>query len=231
MSSEHSGDRDTGGRRAALFDVDGTLMDTNYLHAVTWWEAFRQAGHTVSMREIHYSIGMSSDKLLGHLLGEDRDRSQDDHLSSAHKTLYGEYFTRLPALEGAGDLLRAVADRGWYVVLASSASKEELAVMRAAIGADEAIGAALSSDDVEEGKPAPDLIVQGLERAAVPPGNAVFIGDTIWDVKACEKAGVRCIALQSGGISREELSDAGAEEVYHNPADLLRRLDDTPLGR
>ncbi|MET7763287.1 HAD family hydrolase [Streptomyces sp. NPDC005393] len=231
MSSEYSGDRDTGGRRAALFDVDGTLMDTNYLHTVTWWEAFRQAGHTVCMREIHYSIGMSSDKLLGRLLGENRDRSQDDRLSSAHKTLYAQYFTRLPALEGAGDLLRAVADRGWYVVLASSASKGELAVMRAAIGADEAIGAALSSDDVKEGKPAPDLVIRALERAGGPPESEVFVGDTIWDVKACEKAGVRCIALLSGGIAREELKDAGAEEVYRDPADLLRHLDRTPLGR
>ncbi|GHJ26299.1 MULTISPECIES: HAD family hydrolase [Streptomyces] len=231
MSSEHTSDRDARGRRAALFDVDGTLVDTNYLHTVTWWEAMRQAGHTVGMREIHHAIGMSSDKLLDRLLPRDRDRSQDGRISGAHKALYAEYFSRLPAVDGAAELLRTLAGRGWYVVLASSAPKDELAAMRAAIGADEAIGAALSSDDVEEGKPAPDLVGQALERAGVPARDAVFVGDTVWDVAACGKAGVRCVALLSGGIPPELLTEAGADEIYRDPADLLRRLDDSALGR
>ncbi|WAP59924.1 HAD family hydrolase [Streptomyces sp. S465] len=234
MSGERTADtagRDAGGRRAALFDVDGTLVDTNYLHAVTWWEAMRQAGHTVGMREIHHTIGMSSDKLMDRLLPEDRDRSRDERISGAHKALYAEYFPRLPALDGASELLRTLAGNGWYVVLASSASKDELAAMRAAIGADEALGAVLSSDDVGEGKPAPDLVEQSLERAGVPAGDAVFVGDTVWDMAACGKAGVRSIALLSGGIPAELLREAGAAEIYRDPADLLRQLDDSALGR
>ncbi|MFJ1992080.1 HAD family hydrolase [Streptomyces asiaticus] len=231
MSSERTSEQDVHGRRAALFDVDGTLVDTNYLHTVTWWEAMRQAGHRVGMREIHHTIGMSSDKLMDRLLPEDRDRSGDQRISTAHKTLYAEYFARLPALDGAPDLLRTLADRSWYLVLASSASQDELAAMRATIGADEAIATVLSSDDVEEGKPAPDPVEQALEQAGVPARDAVFVGDTVWDVVACVKAGVRCIALQSGGIPPELLLEAGADEIYRDPADLLRHLDSSALGR
>ncbi|RNG34090.1 HAD family hydrolase [Streptomyces botrytidirepellens] len=217
-------------RKAALFDVDGTLVDTNYLHTVAWWEAFRQAGHAVPMRQIHLAIGRSSDRLLDHLLGEDRDRSRDGTISSAHKTLYATYFTRLPAFEGAGELLRAVAARGRHVVLASSAGQDELAAMRAAIGADDMTRDALSSDDVGEGKPAPDLVEQALERAGVPPGDAVFVGDSVWDVEACRAAGVPCVALLSGGVPQEALADAGAAEIRESPADLLAHLDESLLA-
>ncbi|MEU9793339.1 HAD family hydrolase [Streptomyces sparsogenes] len=232
MNPRENGQGDgSGARRAALFDVDGTLVDTNYLHAVTWWEAFRQTGHTVPMWRIHHTIGMSSDRLVDHLLGEDRDRSQDDRIRSTHTALYATYFTRLQALEGAADLLRAVADRGRRIVLASSASEDELAAMRAAIGAEELTADALSSDDVGTGKPAPDLVARALERAGVPPGDAVFVGDTVWDVKAARKAGVPCVALLSGGVPHEMLADAGATEIYQGPADLLANLDSSALAR
>ena len=220
----------TADARAALFDVDGTLVDTNYLHVVTWWEAFRQAGHAVAMPDIHHTIGMGSDHLLDRLLGEDRDRSQDGSVDAAHKALYATYFERLQAVEGAADLLRAVAGRGWNVVLASSASEKELAVMRAAVGADDAVSDATSADDVDSSKPAPDLVEQGLRRAGVPAERAVFVGDTVWDVRAAAKAGVECVALLSGGVPRADLADAGATHIYRDPADLLAHLDDSPLG-
>jgi HAD superfamily hydrolase (TIGR01509 family) len=214
---------------AVIFDVDGTLVDTNYLHAVCWWEAFRQYGQHVDMAAIHGAIGMGSDKLLDHLLPEDRDRDADDDMTAAHRSLYGVYWTRLRAFDGAADLLRACADRGMTVILASSASSKELEALRAALDADDAITAATSSTEVEASKPAPDLVTVALDRAGVEPGRAVFVGDSIWDAQACRKAGVTCVAVRTGGICAEDLREAGAVEVYDGPADLLRRLEGSPL--
>ncbi|AEW92648.1 MULTISPECIES: HAD family hydrolase [Streptomycetaceae] len=232
MATNRQHDGDHGGAvRAALFDVDGTLVDTNYLHAVTWWEAFRQSGYTVPMADIHHSVGMGSDKLVAHLLGDRGDPDRDAQLSAAHKTLYATWFQRLRAFDKAADLLRAVADRGWRVVLASSAGSDELAAMRAALGADDVIHAATGADDVTSSKPAPDLVERALERAGADPEQAVFIGDTVWDVRAAGKAGVACVALLSGGIPPADLTEAGAIGVYRDPAHLLAELDDSPLAR
>jgi HAD superfamily hydrolase (TIGR01509 family) len=216
---------------AVIFDVDGTLVDTNYLHAVCWWEAFRQHGHGVDMAAVHRAIGMGSDKLLDHLLPEDRDRSGDDDLRAAHRSLYGVYWTRLRAFDGAADLLRACASRGMTVVLASSASAPELAALRAALDADDAIAAATSASEARESKPAPDLVSIALGRAGVAPERAVFVGDAVWDVSACREAGVPCVAVLTGGVGAEELRSAGAVAVYDGAADLLRHLDESPLAR
>ncbi|MER8115623.1 HAD family hydrolase [Streptomyces sp. NPDC094031] len=216
-------------QRAAVFDVDGTLVDTNHLHVVTWWEAFRQAGHTVPMHALHRAVGLGSTDLIAHLLGEDRDHAQDAELDAAHKALYGQYFDRLPALPGAGELLRRLHRDGWTVVLATSASGSELGALRRAIDADEAIEATASSDDVQEGKPAPEPVEHALELAGVPAERAVFVGDTVWDMRAGAKAGVGCLGLLCGGIPRADLTEAGAREVYADPADLLARLDGSPL--
>ncbi|GLY80207.1 HAD family hydrolase [Actinoallomurus iriomotensis] len=215
---------------AVIFDVDGTLVDTNYLHAVCWWEAFRQHGHGVDMADVHGAIGMGSDKLLDHLLPDDRDRDADDDMRAAHRSLYATFWPRLRAFDGAADLLRACAGRGMKVVLASSAAASELAALRAALDADDAISAATSSSEADESKPAPDIVSIALERAGVEPTRAVFVGDTIWDVHACRKAGVVCVAVRTGGICTEDLREAGAVEVYESTADLLRNLDHSPLA-
>ncbi|MBN3932251.1 HAD family hydrolase [Streptomyces verrucosisporus] len=217
--------------RAVLFDVDGTLVDTTYLHTVAWWEALRQAGRRVPMSVIHRTIGMGSDQLLARFLGEDREPGEAAAVSAAHHTLYAEYWPRLAPLDKAAELLRACADRGWTVVLASSARGDELEAMRRAVGADDAVTAATSSDDVEASKPAPDLVRSALDHARVAPDRAVFVGDTVWDVAACERAGVPCVGVLSGGITRRELEEAGAAEVYENPADLLAHLDASLLAR
>ncbi|MEU6597670.1 HAD family hydrolase [Streptomyces flaveolus] len=216
--------------RAAVFDVDGTLVDTNHLHVVTWWEAFRQAGHEVPMHAVHRAVGLGSADLVAHLLGDDRDPDQDAELSAAHTALYGQYFDRLPALPGAGELLRRLHGDGWTVVLATSASGAELGALRRAIDADDAIAATASADDVREGKPAPEPVEHALELAGVPASRAVFVGDTVWDMRAGSKAGVRCVGVLCGGIPRADLEEAGAEEVYADPADLLARLADSPLA-
>ena len=215
---------------AALFDVDGTLVDTNYLHTVTWWQAFAQAGHLVAMTDIHRSIGMGSDQMLDHLLPGDRDRDADPELSTSHSALYAAYWSRLRALPRAADLLRACQRRGLAVVLASSAGEPEFAALRAALDAEDAIDAATFSGDVAASKPAPDLVEVALEKAGASAREAVFVGDTVWDVQACQKAGVPCIGLLSGGISRDELIEAGAAQVYSGPAELLAGLDGSLLG-
>jgi HAD superfamily hydrolase (TIGR01509 family) len=216
---------------AVLFDVDGTLVDSNYLHAVCWWEAFRQAGHDVPMARNHRAIGMGSDQLLDALLPADRDRGGDDRMRAAHGALYATYWSRQRPLPGAAELLRACKKRGLRVILASSAEKREFAALRAVLHADDAIDGATSSADVERSKPAPDLVRIALDKARVQPEAAVFVGDTVWDVQACGKAGVPCIGLLSGGISRGELLDAGAAEVYEGPAELLAALRESMLGR
>jgi len=219
------GDGGDGRDAAVLFDVDGTLMDTVYLHTVAWWEALRQAGRTVPMSAVHRCVGMGSDHLLDRLLGTRRDHGGDSALSAAHDTLYAQFWTRLAPLEGAADLLRACAGRGWRIVLASSAKSAELRVMRDALGADDVIDAATTADEVEASKPSPDLVGRALERAGVPAGRAVFVGDTAWDAEAAAAAGVACVGLLSGGWTREELLRAGAVAVHENPADLLAHLD------
>ncbi|MGY4738977.1 HAD family hydrolase [Streptomyces sp. ATMOS53] len=216
--------------RAAVFDVDGTLVDTNHLHVTTWWEAFRQAGHRVPMHAVHRAVGLGSDDLIAHLLGDERDKDEDSELSAAHKALYGQYFDRLPPLPDAGPLLRRLRDDGWTVVLATSASGGELSALRRAIDADDAIAATASADDVAEGKPAPEPVRHALELAGAPAEGAVFVGDTVWDMRAGRRAGVRCVGVLSGGIPRADLLDAGAEAVYDDPADLLASLSASPLA-
>ncbi|WP_298552022.1 HAD family hydrolase [Streptomyces luteogriseus] len=216
--------------RAAVFDVDGTLVDTNHLHVVAWWEAFRQAGHDVPMHAVHRAVGLPSTDLVAHLLGEDRDTEQDTDISAGHKALYGQYFDRLPALPGAGALLRRLHRDGWTVVLATSAGGAELGALRRAIDADEAIAATASADDVDQGKPAPEPVEHALELAGVPAERAVFVGDTVWDMRAGSRAGVRCLGVLCGGIPRADLEESGADAVYADPAHLLASLGDGPLA-
>ncbi|MFE7169343.1 HAD family hydrolase [Streptomyces sp. NPDC057616] len=216
--------------RAAVFDVDGTLVDTNHLHVVAWWEAFRQVGCTVPMHAVHRAIGLGSEDLIAHLLGDGRKKEQDAELSAAHKTLYGQYVDRLPALHDAGRLLRCLDHEGWKVVLATSASGPELSALRRAIGAEDAIAATASADDVEQGKPAPEPVERALELAGVPADRAVLVGDTVWDMRAGSRAGVRCVGVLCGGIPRGDLEEAGASAVYDDPAHLLACLADSPFG-
>jgi HAD superfamily hydrolase (TIGR01509 family) len=212
--------------KAVLFDVDGTLMDTNYLHTVAWWEAFAQAGHDVPMASIHRAIGMDSDRMLDDLLPGDRDASADSEIKKSHSALYSVYWPRLRPLPGARTLLRACHDQGLRVILSSSADPHELEVLREALNTDDAIDGATSAGDVPASKPAPDLVQVALDRAGTTPAEAVFIGDAVWDARACQRAGVPCIGVLTGGSSREELTSAGAVAVYDGPADLLGQFPD-----
>ena len=192
--------------RAALFDVDGTLVDTNYLHAVTWWDAFVRAGYQLPMAAIHRAIGMGSDQMLDDLLPADRDKEAHAAVRSAHSTLYATYWSRLRPLPGAADLLRACKHRGLAVVLASSADEPEFNMLRAVLDAEDAIDAATFAVDVESSKPAPDLVEAALDSVGVPTQEAVFL-----------RAGCRCDAAPMHGLSptlgssfRSETSRSGS---------------------
>jgi HAD superfamily hydrolase (TIGR01509 family) len=217
-------------RSGVLFDVDGTLVDTTYLHTVAWWEALRQQGADVPMAKIHRAIGMGSDKLLDHLLGPARDREKDERASTAHDVLYGAWWERLRPLPGATELLQAVAGRGHAVVLASSAKESELEQLRRVVGAEDVIAAATSSADAEQSKPAPDILQAAIDQSNVDPRAAVFVGDSVWDVQAAARLGIPCIGLACGGTSADELREAGAVATYDDPAALLAAIDDSPIA-
>lgn len=214
-------------RAGVLFDVDGTLLDTNYLHVLAWWQAMNDAGHDgVSMAAIHRSVGIASEGLVERLLGR-----ADERAVEAHSKRYEALRDHVTAFPRAADLVRTCAERGLSPVLATSGKEQDLEWMLPAIGADDAFDGATTSSDVEDGKPAPDLMAGAIEKHRLDPGRSVAVGDTVWDVMAAERTGVPCIALTCGGISEAELQAAGAAAVYADPADLLDHLDDSLLGR
>jgi len=222
---------DHGRRPVVLFDVDGTLVDSTYLHTVAWWEALRQHERDVGMAKIHRAVGMGSEKLLGHLLGPDRDPEEDSGVTEAHAVLYAAWWERLRPLPRAADLLRACAGRGLAVVLASSAQQNELTVLRKVIDAEDVITAATSSADADAGKPEPDILEAALQQSGTDRERAVFVGDAVWDVEAAARLGIPCIGLASGGTSAAELREAGAVATYDDPADLLAHLDGSAIAQ
>jgi HAD superfamily hydrolase (TIGR01509 family) len=213
-----------------LFDVDGTLVDTSYLHTVCWWQALRQLEFDVPMAHIHRAIGMGSDRIIDHLLeasDADHKKLNDDEqlaLHTAKKTLYSTYWDRLRPLPGAPELLRACANEGLSVVLASSASKSELEKLRAALDCDDLLTAATSSDDAGSSKPAPDILQAALDQSGLDAADVVFVGDSVWDVAAAGKLEIPCVGVTSGGLAPDELLRAGAVECYESPRDLHDQL-------
>ena len=163
-----------------------------------------------------------------------RTLAGDEHLDEAkdaHSRYYGRLLDLLAPLDGARELLDAIADRGLQVVLASSAPQDELEALRRTLKRDEIVSVTTDSDDVGTAKPAPDIVRVALERSGVDPGSAVFVGDSVWDVRAAARADVTCIGLRSGGTSLDELTGEGAVTVWDDPRDLLDHLDESPIGR
>jgi HAD superfamily hydrolase (TIGR01509 family) len=210
--------------KGVVFDVDGTLVDTVYLHCTAWWQALRQHGWDVETARIHRAIGMGSDRILDHLLGSERDTSADDAIRTAHSTLFGVYWDTLRPTPGARDLLQSVHDQDRRVILASSAAAPELAALRRALDADAIVDTATGAADAPTSKPAPDIVQVALERSKLRPEDVVFVGDTVWDVYAAHALNIPCIGVTCGGISEAELLEAGADSVYANPKELLGKL-------
>jgi HAD superfamily hydrolase (TIGR01549 family) len=215
---------------AVLFDVDGTLVDSNFLHVDAWSRAFADMGTPVDSWRIHRAIGQDSARLLEQLVGE-----RDDEWITRAKDLHSRYYTeqsgRLRAFDRAADLLRELSGRGLHVVLATSAPEDELELLKQALDADDALHATTNADDVETAKPEPGIIEVALERAGVQPSDALFIGDSVWDMMAAARAHVRAAGVLSGGVGPSELLEAGAVSVFDDPADLLARIDGVLSGR
>ena len=218
-------------RAAVLFDVDGTLVDSAYLHTLAWWQAFRQAGYDVPMASIHRSVGMGGDRILARLLPDGRDQAADSAIMASHAAVFATFWPALRPLDGARELLARCHDGGLAVALASSARQRDLEVLRAAIGADAFIDAATSSADAKESKPAPDILVAALSAVGVQAADAVYVGDAVWDIYAAGKLDIPSIGLTCGGTGEAELRDAGAVEIYASPRDLLENLGDSAIGR
>ena len=214
---------------AVLFDVDGTLVNSNNLHVHAWYRAFNEVGLDVEAWRIHRLIGTDGSTLVASLAEGANDDTRS-RLKDLHSRYYRETAPLLRRLPGVRKLLEAVDELGLQIVLATSAPEDELSILREVLASDDLVSAATSSNDVDTAKPQPDIVQVALDRAGVDTDHAVFVGDTVWDVEACERAGVPTIAVLSGGVSRGELETAGAQAVFENPRDVCDHLDSTAIG-
>ncbi len=213
---------------AVILDVDGTLVDSNYFHALAWYRAMREHGHSPPLWRIHRAVGMGSDQLVGALLGDDVEERQGDDIRASEKDRYFEMIEEVQPLEGARRLIEDLKERELRVVLASSAKPEEVDHYLDLLDARELADAWTSSGDVEHTKPAPDLVRTALDR--IGGGEAVMVGDSVWDCAAARNADVDTIAVLTGGFSDAELLRAGAVIVFDSIVELCQRLSWTPLG-
>jgi phosphoglycolate phosphatase-like HAD superfamily hydrolase len=213
----------------AVLDIDGTLVDTNYQHALAWFRAF--AGHDIVLPiwRIHRHIGMGGDQLVGALCGEEVEERLGDAIRDAETEEYGKLVGEVKTMEASRELIETLKGRGHTVVLASSAKQDEVDVYLDLLDARELADGWTTSADVEETKPAPDLVHAALGQVESDRGDAVMVGDTPWDVKSAAGADVGTLAVMTGGFSEQELRDAGAIDVFESVAELCERLDSTPL--
>jgi HAD superfamily hydrolase (TIGR01509 family) len=217
----------SGEKRLAIFDVDGTLVDSTYHHALAWQRAFDEAGIGLPMWRIHREIGKGGDRLVPDLAGGHVEREHGDALRERQHERYAELIDEVQALPGAHELLVAAKRDGWRVALASSGRADELErylTLLDVVGLPDAV---VSSADVETTKPAPDVLALARERAAsdVPPAAVLMVGDATWDCEAARRAGFVPVAVLSGGIGRDELERAGAAAVFATLDELREALD------
>jgi HAD superfamily hydrolase (TIGR01509 family) len=214
---------------AAILDVDGTLVDTNYHHAVAWYRAFRRHGVVAPVWRIHRHIGMGGDQLVGAVAGDDVERRNGDGIRAAEGELFSELIDDVAVLEGARELIAELKQRGRAVVLASSAKQDEVEHYLDLLEGRELADGWTTSADVEATKPQPDLVQAALAKAGTE--DAVMVGDTPWDAKAAERAGIETVGVLTGGFAEAELRDAGAVAVFESVAELRSSIDETPLAR
>ncbi|MGB0096682.1 MAG: HAD family hydrolase [Solirubrobacteraceae bacterium] len=214
----------------AILDIDGTLVDTNYHHAIAWFRAFRQHGIVLPIWRIHRHIGMGGDQLIGALTDERFEEREGDSIRAAEKVLYMELVGEVEPMQGARQLLEEIKRRGHSVVLASSAKADEVEHYVELLDAPTIADAWTTSADVEQTKPQPDLVNSALQKAQADAKDAVMVGDTPWDVQAAKSAKVPTIAVRTGGFGQDELEEAGAAAVFESVAELLERLDETKLS-
>jgi HAD superfamily hydrolase (TIGR01509 family) len=215
-------------KRAAILDVDGTLVDTNYQHALAWYRAFRQHDIVLPVWRVHRHIGMGGDQIVAALAGEDAEDRLGDDIRAAEKALYLAMIEEVEAIPDARELIEELRRQRWQVVLASSAEPWELDHYLDLLDARHLVDGWTSAGDVEATKPQPDLIHAALEKVGAQDG--VLVGDSTWDCQAAERAGIETIAVLTGGFSAQELREAGASLVFASISDLLSALSDTALS-
>ncbi|HEX4679044.1 MAG TPA: HAD family hydrolase [Gaiellaceae bacterium] len=214
--------------QAALLDLDGTLVDSNYQHAFAWYRAFRRHDILVPMWRVHRHIGMGGDQIVKAIAGEDVERAHGDALRAASKEEFKPLREECAPLEGAHDLVVELKRRGLVVVLASSSSQDDLDHFLDELDLRDVVDDWTTADDVERTKPHPDVIQVAVEKAGTP--EAVLVGDSRWDIEAAANAGLETICVLTGGWSEQELRDHGAAAVFDSPVDLTEHLDETLLA-
>ena len=213
-------------RPGVVFDIDGTLVDTNYLHIDAWRRAFLEHDVHVTTAEVHRHIGMGSGLFLERLVGEARE-----DLKEAWQRHFERLKPEIRALPGAAELVRAVASTGTAAVLASSSEKGDVRALLDALGVDDVLSGVTSAGDVEEAKPEPEVFEVAMDKAGLDRERTVVVGDTVWDVEAASRCGLSCVGVLTGGISAAELRAAGAVAVYPTATVLLREIRTSPLSR
>jgi HAD superfamily hydrolase (TIGR01549 family) len=213
---------------AAILDIDGTLVDTNYQHALAWFMAFKQHEVFLPVWRIHRHIGMGGDQLVEALAGKEVDDEKGDDIRAAEKALYLASIESVEPFAGSRPLIEDLKGQGRQVVLASSAKAQEVEHYLDLLDARELADGWTTSADVENTKPEPDLVLAALEKLGSE--DAVMVGDTPWDIKAAAKADVPTVAVLTGGFSEDELREAGAANVFNSIVDLRERIAETPLG-
>jgi HAD superfamily hydrolase (TIGR01509 family) len=215
----------------AVLDVDGTLVDTNYQHALAWYRAFRSLGETFPVWRVHRLIGMGGDQLVSAIGGDELEQRIGDQARERWVEEVDAMIDEVAPLPGARDLLAGLRERGLRVVLASSGKPHHVDRYLDLLDARELAEAWTTSEDVEATKPAPDLLQVALRKLDEPEDAAsVLVGDSVWDVEAAGKAGMPAVVVRSGGFGDDELRAAGAVALFDTPGDLLAGIDGTPLA-
>jgi len=213
-----------------VLDLDGTLVDSVYVHTTCWRDAFRDVGVEVSSHHLHRAIGMGSDRLVAHVAGDSVEKALGDQIRDRHALHFDHRFHEMAATPGAAELLDTLRSNGLQLVLASSGERDQTDRLLGLVeGADAALKAVVTGSDAEESKPDGELIARALEAVDAKAERAVLLGDTVWDARSAADAGVAFIGILTGGITEAELRDAGCAEVYDTPAELARRLRTSAL--
>ncbi|WP_026733574.1 HAD family hydrolase [Fischerella sp. PCC 9605] len=217
--------------QAVLLDIDGTLVLSNDAHAQSWVDAFREFGYDVSFEQVRSLIGMGGDQLIPRVVPGLTDEEGDGGaIAQRRKEIFLKHYApKLSPANGARQLIQHMLQTGLRLIVASSASNQEMEVLLKAAQVDDLLKVTTTSSDAEASKPAPDIVEAALSKLNKPPNQVLMLGDTPYDIKSANMAGVGAIALRCGGFDDATL--AGAKAIYDDPADLLAHYADSPLGK
>jgi HAD superfamily hydrolase (TIGR01509 family) len=217
--------------KAAIFDVDGTLIDSNDLHAQAWQQAFRKFGYELPLDRLHHQVGKGGDHYVPHFLTPEDNARFGKELDKYKTELFKrEYASRIKAFPKVSELFQRIDDEGLKIAFATSSKGDELEKYKKLLGVDELVSEETSKDDARHSKPSPDIFAAALEKLRLSASEAIAIGDTPYDAQACGKLGLAIIGMLCGGFSENELREAGCCAIFRDPADLLEHFDESPLA-